>query len=726
MEHNYVMKLVQVHVSEGLSSMKILEYFNAVTSFDRALSKLWPCHRNTPLERWINTHRGHALLRAGLLQCPDIHGEKTSKLLQMSFETLNFECVVPLRDLQNCGTAATVKFNRSLLFSGLLGLAWISFFRGNIEEAELYIIEAEAVDVDLEHRRTYLPPEKRRMLRSAYTRQYKPPVDIDALFFRGALCRVIGSLDDIQNCENKFGFELTDYEEDCSLVKCMEMERVALQGNFEAAVASFVDAFFKPDEVMHQYFPGTTEAVANFLNRLQAGYAGNMWFALGASSQAKVAYECALGSGSVLLRAAALVGLGNVFMRLTEGSASVIGDEDTGVQSCTTADKLKLGFAEAEKKYKEALEVYDELGYQEGQIKVQCNLGHLYHKRGQLEEALERYSTAKSYVSEKMDKGLPALHLHLKLSEIHLDMKDWKMAYNLIWKASSSQAATNNMWARAWIEHLSGSYYLEKTMATEAKEECQIMKDLSEAQTHLEGAIRFLAGLQIGVGIHTSLWLVIFEQQKETYALLLWCIACAHSCNTSRNSSAVEALVWCERSRSRASMVDWWDRYIERVQHYSIDNDVAVHDALTATASPNNTFTSYENGWGHLQVLLKSCKLPVSTVVEYVLCADFGFLIFVLDIPEGEPKMIQVSFKEQGLNRQKLIELVNQTVSLLDSKSVGNREWEHEAEANLVSLYQLLIKPVEGWLKSTQQIIVIPHEVRPLLTFEHGFIVCNS
>ena len=67
-------------------------------------------------------------------------------------------------------------------------------------------------------------------------------------------------------------------------------------------------------------------------------------------------------------------------------------------------------------------------------------------------------------------------------------------------------------------------------------------------------------------------------------------------------------------------------------------------------------------------MLLKRCILPAATVVQYVLCVDFGFLIFVLDIPEGEPKMLQISFKEQGLNREKLTKLVNQTISLLDPK----------------------------------------------------------
>ena len=67
-------------------------------------------------------------------------------------------------------------------------------------------------------------------------------------------------------------------------------------------------------------------------------------------------------------------------MRLIEGSTS-LGNEAIGVHSCTTEDKFKLGFAEAEMKYKEALEVYDELNYKEGQIKVQCNLGSLYYKK---------------------------------------------------------------------------------------------------------------------------------------------------------------------------------------------------------------------------------------------------------------------------------------------------------------------------------------------------------
>ena len=51
---------------------------------------------------------------------------------------------------------------------------------------------------------------------------------------------------------------------------------------------------------------------------------------------------------------------------------------------------------------------------------------------------------AKSNISKTMDKGLSALHLHLKLLKLYLDIKDWKRAFDSITKASSSQAAIHN------------------------------------------------------------------------------------------------------------------------------------------------------------------------------------------------------------------------------------------------------------------------------------------
>jgi len=86
--------------------------------------------------------------------------------------------------------------------------------------------------------------------------------------------------------------------------------------------------------------------------------------------------------------------------------------------------------------------------------------------------------------------------------------------------------------------------------------------------------------------------------------------------------------------------------------------------------------------------------------------------------------MVRVSFKEQELNgekldREKLTALVDRTVYLLDPKSTGEEE-DQELEANLAFLYKLLIKPVEEWLKKTQQIIVNPHEV--IIDHHFGFL----
>jgi hypothetical protein len=57
-----------------------------------------------------------------------------------------------------------------------------------------------------------------------------------------------------------------------------------------------------------------------------------------------------------------------------------------------------------------------------------------------------------------MDRSSAALHLHLKLAELYLDMEKW-------------------------VEDFYGSYYLEKAMVTESKAEQ--LSNLAEARNHL-------------------------------------------------------------------------------------------------------------------------------------------------------------------------------------------------------------------------------------------------
>jgi tetratricopeptide (TPR) repeat protein len=688
------MDSVEKLTSDGLSDMQSVRYLEAANKFDSALSKLWPCHRDTPLEHWIEIHRGHALVRAGLLQRPALeYGKNPHDLLQKSFDTFD-KCVKTLQalDLRKILNS----FNRSLLFSGWLGLAWISFFRGNMADAEIHIERAAELSKSLD--RKYFRADR----------------DIDTNFLRLALCREIGTLpDDFEHLCQQFGYKLSKYEVDKIHVGALDNVRSNLEGNLEQSVAIAND-YYRDSTEDYDLTNDTFESV-DFMHQFEAGCVGDTWFTVGAYQQARVAYECAYGSESVLVRAAASVGLGNVLMRLSvvkmEASASV-GNGVTAKRSGTEVDESSSGFASAEMKYKEALKIYDELGFKVAQIIVLCNLGNLYHKRKELEKAFYWFTTALEYCSGKMDRSSAALHLHLKLAELYLDMEKWVEAFDSIVKAEENLPASNKL-ARTWVEHFYGSYYLEKAMVTESKAEQ--LSNLAEARNHLCNAVSVSAEIQQSAGTYTSLrTYTIFEQQKETYALLLWCLALQLDAGTNVTSVA-EILVWCERGRSRVSLSEMWND----INHFPIIrkyiSEVTDLDALQATAATAFDTLPYEQSWKHLQVLLSRCKLPpATTVVEYALCADFGFLIFVLDVPGGEPKMLRVSFKDQELNgekldREKLTAVVNRTVSLLHPKPPG--EDDKEAEANLRFFYKLLIKSVEKWLVNTQQIIVIPHEV---------------
>lgn len=693
-KHNELMKSVKNHASQGLAAMTSVKFYEAVDKFDTALSELWPCHQHTPLECWIKTHRGHALLRAGLLQSPTLHGKKPSSLLKMCFVTLS-ECVEALQtqpslreDFDMSSIRLRQDFDRSLLFSGLLGLAWTSLFQGNMENAEEYIVKAQTVKVNPSH--------------------FRGDRDIDTLFFRIAQGRMTGTLYDIEGLIKKFGHRISQYSQDSMLVGLEEISLFELKGEFHSAVSVATSSITFPDDL---HFPNTktNKFSKELMNRLLAGYVGNIWLALGLCREARAAYEVAYTSQSVLMQAAALVGLGNALLREAgvkpKASTSVIGEPS---------------FADAEFKYKEAVKIYDDLGFKEGQIIAQCNLGNLHHRRKQFEEASVWYTMAKNNFGEKMDRSSAALHLHLKLAELYLEERKWDLAYESITKGSQLLPHNKSLLAMAWVEHLSGSYYMRKTAPATSNE------GLSKAKQHLLSATKIYAEIQRDLGSYASLWPVVFEQQKETYALLLWCLAC-RSEDSKSTASTIEALVWCERSRSRVLMIERWSEFYKMVSPYlSVEADIA----LKATTYKEFDNLPCEENWKNLRLLLTKLKLPTVTVVEYSLCADFGFLIFVVDMPRGEPKMLRVPFEEfesgQGkdknvgkkLDRGQLAALVDRTAKCLTSPTLSDEE---ELKSNLSFLYKLLIKPVEKWLKKSKQIIVIPHEVRSCSMYLNGF-----
>ena len=161
--------------------------------------------------------------------------------------------------------------------------------------------QARTVDVADENKSMFSP--QHNMVGSAILLK----VDLDTIFFQGALHRVKGSLDDIESWQGKFGNQLSDHKGDRSLVGFMDAKLFKMQGKFDLAIV-ISSKFLNKIGDMDWFYKITTKVVANFLDQLQASYSGNMWFAMGAFQQAKIAYECALKFGSMLLHVATFVG----------------------------------------------------------------------------------------------------------------------------------------------------------------------------------------------------------------------------------------------------------------------------------------------------------------------------------------------------------------------------------------------------------------------------------
>ncbi|CAM6129463.1 unnamed protein product [Calypogeia fissa] len=569
--HREEMRNVEKRMSEGFAVMAFQRYYEAVRIFDGALSRLWECHTNKPLDLYIKTHRGHAHLRAALLESPISHGQSTIHLLDES--SSNFpSCIATLSSLDR----PLHSFNRSLLFSGLLGLAWISYFRGNMEEAEHRIAEAQTVKLEPSH--------------------FRADRDIDTIFFQVALQRFKGDGEKFKEWKDKFGL----------------------------------------------YFP-TLMRICFWLKRIK---------------------RSAEKSKSLLLQAAALVGLGNVHMRLS------IQDQEAGSNSVSSHTKIsggaegsQLEFEVARKHYMKALEIYTDLGYKEGQRIVHCNLGN-HHKRKDLQQALNQYKTATMYFSRMMHGGPTALLLHLKFVEVYLEMESCEAARESLQRAAGIPQELELV-AVASVQHLMGFYFLKKGLAKERMKQGG-ETEIEEATQHFSVAAKHHAEIEVALRFYSPLWVSVFEQHKETYEFLPWGLTWQRE-----KTSAVEALVWCERSRSRVSMVEKWHAFFPSFRDY-LSPEVGA--ALTATASSKFDSLSLQESWENLQLLLSKCPLPAATVVEYVLCTEFGLLLFILDLPRGNPKMVRVSSKEVALE-----------------------------EGNLDRKKLTALKP--------KQIIVIPHEV---------------
>ena len=231
-------------------------------------------------------------------------------------------------------------------------------------------------------------------------------------------------------------------------------------------------------------------------------------------------YQEAGKSEDLFLKGAALVGQANVHMRLHKEASG---------QHLMDAEKL----------YKEALSFFSKLQHIEGKVIVNCNLGTLYMAKGLSDPALQHYDVAKKLgVQFRLRAAL--VELDCKIGQVHVQLKQWGQAITLLEESQVLAKDRQEPMVQAWIEHQLGHCLLKRSEEEKGKARTQ---SLDKAEGHFISAIQHFASVQCnttGTEHHYErLWLILFEEQKETYALLQWCLA--------RKQKASESVVWGER-----------------------------------------------------------------------------------------------------------------------------------------------------------------------------------
>jgi tetratricopeptide (TPR) repeat protein len=387
-------------------------------------------------------------------------------------------------------------------------------------------------------------------------------------------------------------------------------------------------------------------------------------------------YSEASSSEDLLLRASGLVGEANVDMRL-----------------------CKPGFEKkAERLYTEALDTYKKLQYLEGKVVVYCNLGSLHMMQGLLPEALEFFGSAKA-LSRKVRPRAALGEIDCRIAQVYVGLNQWDKAMSLLEQSQEFVKERKEPLVQAWIEHHVGLGLL-----TRSEGERGSARSLSrdKAETHLISAIKYFCSAQCYTTAkeknYERLWIMLFEGQKETHALLQWCLAC--------NSKDLDAIVWGERSRSRALVWERWNEVLKVTK--TVQLDPAITQKLELDEFDK---LSCDAAWDCIKGWNKMCTLPDAVIIQYTICVGFGLLIYVLN-SSSKANVFQQSFRDLGkdiCDRDDIDNLVNKTLEVLQLTEGYSKMDE---EKYLTKLYDILIRPVEKVLQEAKQLIIIPHEVR--------------
>jgi hypothetical protein len=175
-------------------------YVQAAELLQSLKQELWPCHKTTALQLWIDVHLCHVLLRAAVASLSN-----TESFLVRAFQGITTCIAEPLVYSSFVGT---------LKVSACLGRAWMHLLKGEISEAKQDIRNNERYTLDSTALATRTTQVNWAM---------------------AASCFMAGDLGGVENFLNKVGCRFEGLA-DMYQIGAMDCEVVRMKGSFNQAV----------------------------------------------------------------------------------------------------------------------------------------------------------------------------------------------------------------------------------------------------------------------------------------------------------------------------------------------------------------------------------------------------------------------------------------------------------------------------------------------------------
>ncbi len=239
---------LQRKVEQILLDIKNLSYVQAAELLQSLKQELWPCHKTTPLQLWIDVHLYHVLLRAAVASLSN-----TESFLVRAFQGFTTCIDKPFY---------YSSFVRTLKVSACLGRAWMHLLKGEIDEAQQDIRNSEGYSMDstaLATRTTH------------------------ANWAMAASCFMAGDLGGVEDFLKKVGYDIESLT-DMYQIGAMDCQVLRMKGSFNDAVTMSAQLVLRDNPFNDKdTMPIST---CKRMRQLQLGVIGNIWFALGAYMEA--------------------------------------------------------------------------------------------------------------------------------------------------------------------------------------------------------------------------------------------------------------------------------------------------------------------------------------------------------------------------------------------------------------------------------------------------------